>query len=50
MMLLAIPFLFAYIMFLTLPVWLAAFEDDIEDESHRLDEVVEPSVEPGVEV
>ncbi|MBT8485009.1 MAG: hypothetical protein HKO59_02180 [Phycisphaerales bacterium] len=35
-MLIAIPFLFAYILLLCLPVWLAAFEDDVEEVSDRL--------------
>jgi hypothetical protein len=37
MMLFAIPFLFAYIVLLGLPAWLAAIEDDIEDEQHKLE-------------
>ncbi|MHC5113664.1 MAG: hypothetical protein ACYTGP_04460 [Planctomycetota bacterium] len=36
--LLAALFFFAYILLLGGPVWLAAFEDDIEDETHRLEE------------
>jgi hypothetical protein len=34
-MLLAIPFVFAYLLILGAPVWLAAIEDDIEDETAR---------------
>ena len=35
--LLALPFLFCYILLLSLPVWLAAFEDDVEEVAPQLD-------------
>lgn len=37
MMVIAVPFFFAYILLFTLPMWLGLFEDDIEAEEHRHD-------------
>ena len=36
--LIAVPFIGAYIILLSSPAWFAALEDDIEEETHRLEE------------